>query len=99
MIYSIKNRPLVEADIINAIEYYKEISPKLAQHFLLRVKEAKQHIAQTPFGFQIKYNNVRTILLQQFPYHIHYLINDNQKQIVILAIIHSHKEPKDYSNR
>jgi mRNA-degrading endonuclease RelE of RelBE toxin-antitoxin system len=99
MIYSFKNRPLVEADIIIAVEHYKEINLLLAKQFLLRIKEAKKHIAQTPFGFQVKYNNVRTVSLKQFPYLIHYLIDDDQKQIVILAITHSYKDPKDYSNR
>jgi plasmid stabilization system protein ParE len=99
MTYSFKNHPLVEADTIITVEHYKEINPILAKEFLLRIREAKKHIAQTPFGFQVKYNNVRTISLKQFPYLIHYLIDDNKKQIIILAIIHSYKEPKDYSNR
>lgn len=99
MIYSFKNRPLVEADTILAVEYYKAINPTLAKEFLTRIREAKKHIAQTPFGFQVKYNNVRTVSLKQFPYLIHYLIDEDHKQIVILAIIHSYKEPKDYSNR
>ena len=36
-------------------------------------------------AFQIKYKNVRIILLKKFPYHIHYLIDEVEKQIVILA--------------
>lgn len=81
MIYSFKNRPIVEADIILAVEYYKEINPALAKEFLSRIREAKKHIAQTPFGFQVKYNNVRTLSLKQFPYLIHYLIDEDHKQI------------------
>ncbi len=99
MIYSFVNRPAVKVDIINAADYYKNISPELAKQFLFRVREAKTFIARTPLGFQIKYNNVRTLLLKQFPYHIHYLIDDSQKQIIILAVIHAYKNPQDYSIR
>ena len=99
MKYSFKNRSLVEADLIIAIEHYKEINPELAKEFLLRIREAKKYIAQTPLGFQLRYKDVRTISLKKFPYLIHYLVNDNEMQIVILAIIHSYKDPKDYSNR
>jgi len=63
------------------------------------MREAKHYIAQSPLGFQIKYNQVRTLLLKQFPYHIHYIIDDAKQQIIVLAIIHAYKNPADYSVR
>ena len=99
MSYSFVNRPAVRVDVIEAIDYYKNINPELAKQFLFRIREAKAYIARYPLGFQIKYNNVRTLLLKQFPYHIHYLIDDTKKVIVIIAIINAYKNPADYSNR
>ncbi len=99
MSYVFVNRPVVKDDILDAADYYKKISPALAKQFLLRLREARKYIADKPLGFQVKYKNVRTLLLKQFPYHIHYLINDDKKQIIILAIIHAYKNPKDYSSR
>jgi hypothetical protein len=99
MIYKTINLPLVTSDIINAVAYYKEINPKLANQFLLRIKEAKDFIEIAPFSFQIKYLQVRTVLLKQFPYHLHYVIDEERNLVVVLAIIHSYKEPKEYSNR
>ena len=99
MTYSFVNRPVVKVDIIEAVDYYKNINPELAKQFLFRIREAKAYIARSPFGFQIKYNTVRTLLLKQFPYHIHYLIDDTKQQIIILAVIHAYKNPQDYSTR
>ena len=99
MKYTFVNKPGVKTDIINAIEYYKTISPEFPKQFLFRIREAKIFIERVPLGFQVKYNKARTVLLKQFPYHIHYLIDDNKKQIVILAIIHAYKNPQDYSGR
>ena len=93
------NRPFVRNDILEAVDYYRHINPKLAKQFLKRIREAKAYIAKSPFGFQIKYKNVRTVLLEQFPYHIHYLIDEDRKRIVILAIIHAYRRPRDYSKR
>jgi len=93
------NRPKVNSDIKFALDHYKAINPKLAKQFLSRIREAKTRIAHSPEGFQIKYNQVRTILLNQFPYHIHYLINSSKNLIIILAIIHAHQNPQDYSGR
>ena len=99
MSYAFVNRPAVRTDIINATDYYKNINPELAKQSLFRIREAKTYIARSPLGFQTKYKQVRTLLLKQFPYHIHYLIDEPKQVIVILAIIHAYKNPIDYANR
>ncbi len=99
MSFSFINRPAVREDIITAVDYYKKISPELAGQFIFRLREAREYIGKYPLGFAVKYKNVRTLLLKQFPYHIHYLVDDENKQIVILAVIHSYKNPEDYSSR
>jgi plasmid stabilization system protein ParE len=97
--YKFINRPAVQADIINAVGYYKKISPKLSKQFLFRIREAKTSINRSPLAFEVKYKDVRTLLLKQFPFHIHYIIDEDQKQIIILAISHAYKDPTDYSIR
>lgn len=99
MSFTFVNLPAVSIDLLDTIDYYKSIDTKLAKQFLIRVKEAKAFIAASPLGFQVKYKQVRTILIKQFPYHIHYIIDNHKKQIVILAIIHAYKNPVDYTNR
>ncbi|MBD8083715.1 type II toxin-antitoxin system RelE/ParE family toxin [Chryseobacterium caseinilyticum] len=89
MNFVFKNRPRVYNDITEAVEYYLEISPKLASQFLFRVEEAKQRILKSPKGFQIKHSEkIRTVLLKQFDYHIYYILEEDH--IVILAILHAH---------
>lgn len=99
MSFKIVNRSEVKSDILSAVNYYKKINPKLAIQLLLRIREAKMAIFRTPYGFQIKYKEVRTYLLKQFPYHIHFLVDSSRNQIVILAFIHFYKNPQDYSQR
>lgn len=99
MSYFFVSRPSVRFDIIEATEFYKNINPELAKQFLFRLREAKSYIARDPLGFQIKYDKVRTLLLKQFPYHIHYLVDKTNEQIIILAITHAYKNTNDYSNR
>lgn len=99
MIFKIVNRSEVKSDILFAVNYYKQINPKLAKQLLFRIREAKAAILRSPYGFQIKYKDVRTLLLKQFPYHIHYQLDETKGQIVILAFIHSYQKPQDYSIR
>jgi len=97
--FTFVNRPVVQVDIIDAVDYYKQISPKLARQFLFRIREAKIYINRSPLAFEVKYKNVRTLLLKQFPFHIHYLIDHEHEQIIILAITHAYKNPTDYTER
>jgi len=99
MDYKIIHKTAVETDIVAALDYYSRINLKLARQFMFRFEEAIINITRSPLGFQIKYKEVRTLMLKQFPYHIHYIIDDAQKQIIILAFIHAYKNPKDYSER
>ena len=99
MKYTVVFQPLVSFDLKDAIDYYKEIDPHLAKQFLSRLREAQRFLISNPYIFQLKYKEVRTIFLKQFPYHIHYLINDVQKQVIIIAIVHAYKKPTNYSSR
>jgi len=80
MSYTFVNKPTVTYDIEDIVDFYISINPELATAFLDRVEEAKKYIADFPEAFQIKYKNVRTVLLKQFPYHIHYIL-DGRKHI------------------
>lgn len=60
------------------------MDPKLAKRFYQSFKKSIAIIKQNPFQFQIRYDEVRIIMLTTFPYLIHYTIDN--KIIVIKAI-------------
>ncbi|MFY7811976.1 MAG: type II toxin-antitoxin system RelE/ParE family toxin [Flavobacterium sp.] len=99
MIFRYIYRPFAKIDLKEAVKYYKAISPSLAKDFLLRIREAKKFISLSPYGDDIVYKNIRIHNLKQFPYQIHYYIDENKKQIVILAIIFSKRKNLDFSDR
>ena len=79
-------------DFRESLLWYKNINPKLAKRFHLSFKESLTIIKKKPFHFQIRYDDVRIIMLTTFPYLIHYSINKNR--IVIKAIYHSSRDSK-----
>ncbi len=88
MSFAFKNRPRVYNDIIEAVEYFLSVNPDLAERFLNSIEEAKAKILNSPKGYQIKYrDNVRTLLLKPFDYHIYFLVEE--QTITILAILHA----------
>ena len=97
MNYKIVIRPFVIQDVSDAVKYYKQISPQLAKKFLERVKEARDFIAENPFADDIMYKNIRVRLIKKFPYQIHYLIDEHQKRIIVLAIVFAKRKNLDFS--
>jgi hypothetical protein len=70
----------------------KNINPKLSKRFQLSFIESLVIIKKNPFHFQIRYDDVRIIMLTTFPYLIHFSIIGNT--IVIKAIYHSSRDSK-----
>lgn len=83
MISEILYEDRVDEDIDSALDYYFSINQKLVEEFLYRLDEAKIKIINTPKGFETKINGCKTVLLQQFPYHLYYTIDD-QKLLFLL---------------
>lgn len=48
-----------ESDIIQAIEYYKEIKLELAKDFLKDLRATKNYLSKHPEKIQIRYENIR----------------------------------------
>jgi hypothetical protein len=79
-------------DFRESLFWYKNVDPKLAKRFHISIKESLLIIKKNPFHFQIRYDDVRIIMLTTFPYLIHYSIHKNS--IVIKAIYHSSRDSK-----
>ena len=99
MKYRVVYIPLAKVDLKNAVTYYKDISPKLAKEFISRIREGRNYINHNPHGDDVMYKNIRMHNVRQFPYHIHYQIIEEKKQILILAIEFSKRENLDFSDR
>lgn len=99
MKYKIVYRPFVKEDLQNAVNYYKNISPKLAKEFLFRIKEAKNYIVNNPEADDVMHKEIRMHNLYQFPYHIHYFVDHKNEQIVVLAVAFSKRENLNFIRR
>jgi plasmid stabilization system protein ParE len=90
--------PKAEQDIEEAAVYYSMINGQLGLQFIDRLIETVRILESNPF-FAIRYKNIRTVRLRQFPYLIHFLVREENEKVIILAVIYAGSEPKDYSKR
>ena len=92
MSYGLQLKTKAEQDILEAATWYEDQQPGLAAQFLDALEYKLAYIQQAPFHYQFRYRNVRTAVLEQFPYSIHYTVEDTT--LWVLAVLH-HKQ--DYS--
>jgi len=89
MSYSIKLTPTANIDIQDAVNWYNFKKPELGNRFYSEVKITFNKLVKNPFAFAIRYNNTRTALLNDFPYMVHYFIDESKNIVLILSVLHT----------
>ena len=97
MAYKLIILPKAKLDIKEASVWYAERQFELDKCFIASVKETTGIIKSNPFLFEIRYDNIRTALLDTFPYLIHFTIYTDV--VVIKAVYHTSRNSEIWKNR
>ena len=89
----------VYEDLQNAIDFYNSRRKGLGTQFYKTVKNQISHIKLNAYGFQLRYDDVRCMPLNKFPYTIHYKIYPDTKTIKIVAIFSDYLNPEIWDGR
>lgn len=92
--------PYARLELVEAIEYYRSISPDLARAFKKAFDEAIAEIHQFPEiapWIQPSTYQARRKNLEKFPYYIAYLIEPDC--IFIAAVAHNRRDPGYWLSR
>uniref|UniRef100_UPI004049AC05 type II toxin-antitoxin system RelE/ParE family toxin n=1 Tax=Flavobacterium sp. TaxID=239 RepID=UPI004049AC05 len=81
-----------KSDVRESITWYKNINPIFSKRFTNSFSNSVKQIKENPYQYQIRYDEVRVVLLRTFPYLIHFSI-DNET-IVIKAVFHTSRDSK-----
>lgn len=94
---TLKLHPLAENDLIIALNYYFEISPKLEKRFLSHIDKQFNNILNSPNLYQYETETSQKVVMKKFPYIIIY--EQYEDIIMILAIFHIKQNPKKLIQR
>lgn len=90
--------PLANQDIREAALWYNEKQKGLGKRFTAQVRGTVHYIKQNPEAFNVRYDNVRTAVLNVFPFMIHYTVDDKNKTVLIAAVLHTSRNPDTWEN-
>jgi len=95
MEYKIAVSSKAHRQFVKAIDYYVEISPAIPAKFIRAIESAYSKLSQNPF-FVVRYKNVRAIPVKGFPYLLFFCIDEITKEVKILSVFHTAKNPRRY---
>lgn len=81
-------------DIKNAAEWYNLEQKNLGKRFTKQVKLQINSLKLNPCKCSIRYANVRCLLINKFPFQIHYTVDNSTFLVEIYAVIHTSRNPK-----
>jgi plasmid stabilization system protein ParE len=81
--------PLAKQDIKEAAIWYNDRQPGLGKKFTTNIRKTVHYICENPDAVAIRYDTIRTVLIDTFPYMIHFSVNHEKRTIIIIAILHT----------
>ena len=76
-------------DIKEAALWYNKKKEGLGKKFTAVIREKIHFIRKNPGACRIRYDNIRTAVLKVYPFMIHYYIDEINKRVVIIAVLHT----------
>ena len=90
-------RPLAEADLVSARDWYDRQRAGLGSAFLFSIEEVFERISRTPEISPVVHRDLRRALIQRFPYAVYYRIEGDE--VVVLGIFHAARAPGEWESR
>lgn len=71
----------------------------MGKRFTTEVQSKVHFMKQNPKASNVRYDDVRTAILNVFPYMIHFSLDEKNKSIIILAVLYTSRNPELWKNR
>ncbi|OOG75374.1 hypothetical protein B0E43_10370 [Algoriphagus sp. A40] len=85
-------------DIEDAVYFFENKVIGLGLRFSVELKSHLDTLELNPF-FQVRYKNVRCLPMKNFPFLIHFTINEKENEVNVRAVFHTSLNPKIWSRR
>ena len=98
MAYTLFIDPRAIQDVQEAIDYYDEQQAGLGKRFESALNKRLLTLETNPL-FRVRYDNVRCLPLEKFPYMVHFTVDQENSQVTVRAVFHTSRDPKQWNTR
>jgi plasmid stabilization system protein ParE len=93
----VRFHPDAKSEMVEAAAYYEAQQPDLGRRFLASVQDAVNRISVMPRLYPIVELDVHRCLTKTFPFGV--LFRERPDMIVIMAVMHLHRDPDYWKKR
>ena len=93
----VRFHPNAESEMIEVAAYYESQQPDLGRRFLASIQDAANHIGLNPRLYSIVELDVRRCITKTFPFGV--LFRERDDSIIIMAVMHLHRDPGYWKGR
>jgi len=97
--YKVNIRDKALWDINDIADWYNQQVPNLGSRFKKSLKLQINSLKNNPYGYNIRYDDVRCMPSKKFPLLTHYFVNEINHIVEIFAVIHTSRNPKIWEQR
>ena len=85
-----------QLDLKENINWYNSQRKGLGKTFYTYIKDKTKQLQNHPYSAENRYLDIRTAIVEKFPYMIHYIVDYDNKTIIVLAILHTSLNTSKY---
>lgn len=99
MKFRVEYNPDFFNDIVQAVDWYNEKQAGLGDRFFKNVKIQTARLSINALHFAVKYDDIRCMSIEKFPYLVHYRVNEQTRTVKVEALFHTSRTPKIWNER
>ena len=92
-VYKITTTNNARRDIYRAMDWEDARSDGLGRRFVDVLDRKFTRLSTTPYIGSVRYDDVRCTSTDVFPYLIHYIVDEPNRQVTVLRVLHTHQKP------
>lgn len=98
MAFSITVEPVALVDIQQGIDYYDAKQVGLGRKFEAALNRHFISLERNPF-FEVRYEQVRCLPVKNYPYMIHFTVNEATQSVIVRGVFHTSIDPENWTDR
>ena len=97
--FKVKYNPDFFDDLVQSVDWYNEQRSGLGDRFFKSVKKQTAKLSTHALCFAVRYSDIRCMRIENFPYMVHYRVNEHTKTVNVEALFHTSRDPKIWNER
>ena len=99
MKFAVTYNPEFFNDLVQAVDWYNDRQAGLGKRFFDKVGKQTAKLSTSALHFAVKYDDVRCMRIEKFPYLVHYRVNEQTLTVQVEALLHTSRDPKIWYER